>query len=138
MPSGSPIEVFHRAHAFVRTYDLAYVDCFAADGVLELPFAPTPLPKRVEGRDAIRELLAPRYNAARAAGRRIVEYRNLRIHETTDPEVIVAEFEVVGAAGGAIPYTLPFIHVVRVADGEIALQRDYFDSLAMAERLRVS
>jgi ketosteroid isomerase-like protein len=92
----------------------------------------------VEGREAIRALLKPRYDAARAAGRKIVEYANLRIHETTDREVIVVEFDVVGAVGGAIPYTLPFIHVLRVVGDEIVLQRDYFDSLAMAERLRVS
>jgi ketosteroid isomerase-like protein len=134
----TPADVFHRAHDHVRRYDLAYVDCFATDGVLELPFAPAPLPKRVEGREAIRALLKPRYDAARAAGRKIVEYANLRIHETTDREVIVVEFDVVGAVGGAIPYTLPFIHVLRVVGDEIVLQRDYFDSLAMAERLRVS
>jgi hypothetical protein len=133
-----PADVFHRAHARVRQYDLAFVDCFTADGVLELPFAHAPMPKRVQGREAIRALMAPRYEAARAAGRRIVEYANLMIHETTDPEVIVVEFEVIGGAGRAIPYTSPFIHVLRVVGDEIALQRDYFDSLAMAERLRVS
>ena len=89
----TPAEVFHQAHARVREYDLAYTDWFAPDGVLELPFAPPPMPRRVQGRDAIRALLEPRYAAARAAGRRIVEYANLRIHQTTDPEVIVAEFE---------------------------------------------
>lgn len=133
----TPAEVFHRAHARVREYDLGYVDCFAADGVLEFPFAPSPMPRRVEGRAAILELLRPRYEAARAAGRRIVEYRNLRIHETTDREVIVVEFEVAGASAAG-SYALPFIHVLRVVGDEIALQRDYFDSLAMAERLRVS
>lgn len=134
----TPTEVFHRAHSFVRNYDLRYADCFAEDGVLELPFAPPPMPKRVQGRAAIRAILQPRYDAARAAGRRIVEYANLWIHQTLDPQVIVVEFDVVGAAGGAIPYTLPFIHVIRVVGDEIALQRDYFDSLAMAERLRVA
>ena len=134
----TPAEVFHEAHARVRDYDLAYVDWFAADGVLEFPFAPPPMPRRVQGHDAIRALLEPRYAAARAAGRRIVEYANLKIHETTDREVIVVEFDVVGAAAGAIPYSLPFIHVLRVVGDRIALQRDYFDSLAMAERLRVT
>ncbi len=133
-------EVFARAHAFVREYDIRYVDCFAEDGVLELPFAPAPLPKRIVGREAIRAALQPRYDAARAAGRRIIEYRDLRIHETRDPEVIVAEFDVVGVPRGAgvEPQPLSFIHVYRIVRDEIALQRDYFDSLAMAERLRIS
>ena len=136
----TPTDVFHRAHGFVRAYDLRYVDCFAVDGVLELPFAPAPLPKQVRGREAIRALLAPRYAAVQASGRRITEYRNLRIHETQDPRVIVAEFDVVGVAAGpgAEPYTLSFIHVVEVVNDHIAMQRDYFDSLVMAERLRVS
>jgi ketosteroid isomerase-like protein len=136
----TPADVFHRAHGFVRDYDLRYVDCFAVDGVLELPFAPAPLPKQVRGREAIRALLAPRYAIARASGRRIADYRNLRIHETRDPHVIVAEFDVVGipAGAGAEPFTLSFIHVIEVVDDQIAMQRDYFDSLVMAERLRVS
>ncbi|APR77297.1 Hypothetical protein A7982_02644 [Minicystis rosea] len=136
----TPTEVFHRAHAFVRQYDIRYADCFAEDGVLELPFARDPLPKRIQGRDAIRAILQPRYDAAKAAGRRIVEYRNLRIHETRDPEVIITEFEVIGVPRGAglEPYALSFIHVLRVVGDQIAMQRDYFDSLAMAERLRVS
>lgn len=133
----TPTDVFHRAHECVREYDIAYVDWFAPDGVLELPFAPPPMPRRVEGRAAIRALLEPRYAAARAAGRRIVEYRNLRIHETRDPEVIVVEFEVGGRAADGREYALPFIHVIRVVADQIVLQRDYFDSLAMAERLRV-
>lgn len=133
----TPREVFERAHGFVRSYDLAYVDCFADDGALVFPFAPPGMPRRVQGRDAIRELLAPRYAALRAAGRRVLEYENLRIHETHDPEVIVAEFEaVVPREGGAA--RLSFIHVLRVRDDRIVEQRDYFDSLAMAERLRVT
>jgi len=136
----TPTDVFHRAHGFVRAYDLRYVDCFAIDGVLELPFAPAPLPKQVRGREAIRALLAPRYAAAQASGRRLTDYRNLRIHETHDPHVIVAEFDAVGVprGPGVEPYTLSFIHVVEVVDDHITMQRDYFDSLVMAERLRVS
>jgi ketosteroid isomerase-like protein len=133
-------EVFMRAHALVSAYDIRFVDCFAEHGVLELPFAPPPLPRRVVGREAIRALLQPRYDAARAAGRRLVEYRDLRLHETRDPEVIVAEFAVLGVPPGAgrEPQTLPFIQVYRMVGDQIVLQRDYFDSLAMAERLRAA
>ena len=136
----TPADVFHRAHGFVRAYDLRYVDCFAVDGVLELPFAPPPMPKLIRGREAIRALLAPRYASAQASGRRIADYRNIRIHETQDPHVIVAEFDVVGSLGGANdkPFALSFIHVIEVIDDHIVMQRDYFDSLEMAERLRVS
>jgi ketosteroid isomerase-like protein len=136
----TPSEVFAHAHALVREYDIRFVDYFAEDGVLELPFAPPPLPRRVVGREAIRALLRPRYDAARAASRRILEYRDLRLHETRDPEVIVAEFEVSGVARGEgrEPQALRFIQVYRIIDDQIALQRDYFDSAELAERLRIA
>ena len=127
----TPREVFERAHGLVRAYDIGYVDCFADDGALVFPFAPPGMPKEVHGRDAIRALLQPRYDALRASGREILAYENLRIHDTLDPEVIVAEFDV-----DVVGTRRSFIHVLRVRDGQIVEQRDYFDSLAMAERLR--
>jgi uncharacterized protein len=58
---------------------------------------------------------------------------NVRIHETTDPEVIVAEFEYQGtAAGTGEPFALPGIFVLRVRDGEIVSSRDYFDHVTSA------
>ena len=55
------------------------------------------------------------------------------IHETTDPEVIVAEFEYQGtAADTGEPYALPAIFVLRVRNGEIVSSRDYHDHLASA------
>jgi uncharacterized protein len=127
----TPAEVFHRVHERIRAYDIGVVDdFFAEDAVLEMPFAPPPLPRRIVGRDAIRALLAPRYEARRAAGQRLAEYHDVKIHETRDPEVIVAEIE--------MTHTPPrsFVLVYRIVEGRIRLQRDYFDSLEMAERLR--
>jgi ketosteroid isomerase-like protein len=134
--SGSPREVFERAHALVRNYDLGFADCFASDGVLELPFAPIGMPRRLVGRAAIRELLAPAYHAARQAGRRILGYAGLRLHDTGDPEVAVAEFTLQGQAGDGASYELPFIQVLRARGGEIVELRDYFDAFALASRLR--
>jgi ketosteroid isomerase-like protein len=58
---------------------------------------------------------------------------NVTIHETTDPEVIVAEFEYQGTvAGTGEPYALPGIFVLRVRNGEIVSSRDYFDHLTGA------
>ncbi|HET9624344.1 MAG TPA: hypothetical protein VFP84_23390, partial [Kofleriaceae bacterium] len=51
--AASPREVFERAHGFARGLDLRFADCFAADGVLEMPFAPVGTPRRLVGRDAI-------------------------------------------------------------------------------------
>src|SRR5690349_20305069 len=93
----TPREAIARAHGFVRAYDLKFVDCFADDGVLELPFAPPGVPRRLEGKVAIRRMLEPAYRAAREAGRQIVGYRDERIRvDADDPEVVTHEFTLDG------------------------------------------
>jgi uncharacterized protein len=57
---------------------------------------------------------------------------NVTVHETTDPEVIVAEFEYQGTNEAGEPYALPAVFVMRVRDGEIVSSRDYHDHLASA------
>jgi hypothetical protein len=130
--------VFHAMHELVRAYDIAVVDCYAPGGVIEMPFAPPPLPKRMVGRDAIRAMLAPRYLQRRAMGLKLGDYQNLVVHETHDPAVIVAEFDVESQVSATKSQHLAFAQVYRVVDGLIELQRDYFDSYAMVERLRMS
>lgn len=131
----TPRDVVARAHGYVRAYDLQFADCFAEDGVLELPFAPGGMPRRIVGRDAIRRTLEPSYRAARASGRKILEYRDLRLLETSDREVVTVELTLVGAHADGTRYELPFVQVIRVRGGEIVEMRDYFDSLAMQSRL---
>ena len=137
MATATPREVFQQAHDYSRSYDIRYADCFAERAVLVMPFAPPGMPRHVEGRDAIHALLEPRYRASRESGRKILEYRDLRIHDTADPEVVVVEFEAIVAQGNETKYELPFILVIRVHNGEIVEQRDYFDSRAAAEQIRV-
>ena len=119
--------IWERAHEFVKAYDLGpFADMFAADGVMELPFAPHGVPRRLEGREAIRRFLIPAGEAAKRSGRRILGYSNVIVHETTDPDVIVVEFDLHGASDTG-PYQYAYIQVMRVRDGEIALLRDYID-----------
>lgn len=56
------------------------------------------------------------------------------MHETADPEVIVAEFAyaVTHLATGK-RFSYPCTFVVRVRDGEIVESRDYIDHLGSAE-----
>jgi uncharacterized protein len=127
----SPREVFARLHERVRDdYDMdGQADLYAIDGVLEMPFAPSGMPSSVRGREAIRTLLVAAGQQARQSFRRIVRYDPLVIHDTADPEVIIAEFDVHGevTTTGAV-YRIPFIQVLRVRDGEIVSMRDYFSS----------
>ncbi|MET7950219.1 hypothetical protein [Micromonospora sp. NPDC005324] len=58
---------------------------------------------------------------------------NITIHETTDPEVIIAEFEYQGTvADTGERFALPGIFVLRVRDSEIVSSHDYFDHLTAA------
>jgi uncharacterized protein len=57
----------------------------------------------------------------------------VRVHQTTDPEVIVAEFEyrgVIPATGG--PFAIPSVFVMRIRDGQIVESRDYADHAEIA------
>jgi ketosteroid isomerase-like protein len=64
------------------------------------------------------------------------EPANITIHETADPEVIVAEFEYQGTVPDTgEPFALPGIFVIRVRDGQIVGSRDYADHLGVARTL---
>jgi ketosteroid isomerase-like protein len=80
-------------------------------------------------RDEVREHFRPT-GAGPRLDRRPVD---ITIHETTDPEVIVAEFAYQGTvADTGEPFALPGIFVLRVRDGEIVSSRDYFDHVTAA------
>jgi uncharacterized protein len=92
------------------------------------PFDPLRQPA-LRTRDELREHFTPDAEGSRPAHRAA----NITIHQTTDPEVIVAEFEYQGTvAGTGEPFALPGIFVLRVRNGEIVSSRDYFDHLTMA------
>ncbi|MFD8394290.1 nuclear transport factor 2 family protein [Streptomyces sp. NPDC059680] len=80
-------------------------------------------------RDELREHFRPTDSGPRLHRRAT----NITIHETTDPEVIVAEFEYRGTVEETgEPFVLPGIFVLRVRDGEIISSRDYFDHVTAA------
>lgn len=115
-------------------YGIVFADLFAADGVLEYPFAPPGMPGRLEGRDAIRA-----YHEGLSAQSRStfeLEEATLVAYQTIDPEVVVVEIEHHGTShilGG--PYRNLAIAVMRVRDGEIVSYRDYMDALNLARIL---
>jgi uncharacterized protein len=67
-------------------------ELYAEDAEVELPFA-IPAPRRLRGREAIRA-----HFAAAAAAPLDITVRDLVLHETADPEVIVAEYVYDGRA----------------------------------------
>ena len=132
-----PREVFARLQEVVLKFDMdAQADLYAEDGVLEWPFAPEDMPRRVAGREAIRRVLVPLGERARAAGHRLLEYQSLVVHDTSDPEVIIAEFDVRGEiVPSGRPYQLSYVQVLRVRDGRIVTFRDYWNPQALSSLL---
>lgn len=62
------------------------------------------------------------------------EVDQVHLHDTADPEVVIAEYRLhatVLATGR--PFTATYVMVVRVRDGLIAASRDYFNVLENAE-----
>jgi ketosteroid isomerase-like protein len=105
----------------------------ADDAVVETPFAPPGRPRRFEGR---KEFLG--FAQAGRAGLpvRFEEGREIAVHDTADPEVIVVEYEVAGTVTTTgRRAAAPFIGVLRVRDGQVAGWREYQDAIAIAHAL---
>jgi uncharacterized protein len=80
-------------------------------------------------RDELREHFRPAGSVVRLRRRAA----NITVHQTTDPEVIVAEFEYQGTVvETGESFAQPAIFVLRVRDGEIVSSRDYFDHVTGA------
>lgn len=124
--AANPREVFHQLCQGISAgqwHRLA--ELYAEDTVVVLPMAPAPV--RLAGRAAV---AAHFRNAAGTPLELRVE--NVVIHETVDPEVIVAEFDY---AGRIVPdgrtFRVANIQVLRVRDGQIVNSRDYHDHRAI-------
>ena len=92
------------------------------------PFDPLRRPA-LRTRDELREHFRPT-GAGPRLRRRVA---NVTVHETADPEVVVAEFEYRGTVvDTGETFVLPGIFVMRVRDGEIISSRDYFDHVTAA------
>ena len=111
-----------------------WVELFANDAVLEFPFAPAGVPRRLAGRD---ELVAHMRNFPRIFA---VEFVNLVFHETTDPSLVIAQFQSTGTAlPTGKPYEQTCISVVRTNDdGLITHYLDYWNPLVAIEALTPS
>jgi ketosteroid isomerase-like protein len=124
----SPREVLDQLHQLIsegRWTEL--YELYAEDVVVDIPLA-KPEPEHVEGHETIRKHFAAAegFFALQVVGDRVV-------HETTDPEVVIAEFDYEGqviATGRT--FRVSNVQVVRVRDGLIVESRDYHDHFAMA------
>jgi ketosteroid isomerase-like protein len=122
----TPREVLGKALDLLLAKDMSgFADLWAIDGTMEFPFAPPGWPTRLEGREAVREYLRGYPDVYDVKG--VLEQT---VHETTDPEVIIAEFEVEGVVlRTRESYRRRYISVITVRDGQITGYRDYWAPL---------
>ena len=126
----TPSEVFLRlVHGVCdRQFD-ALPELYAEHTDVRHPMAPGGMPA-LTTRDELR-----RHFAGGRASISTVAFQpgNVTIHETRDPEVIVAEFEYQGSVlATGEPFAVPCIFVLRVRDGEIVESHDYIDHVGFA------
>ena len=105
----------------------------ADDAVIETPFAPPGRPRRFAGRE---EFLAFAEAGRASLPVQFEKCRELAVHETTDPEVIVVEYELAGTVTTTgCRAAAPFIGVLQVRNGQIIRWREYQDAVAIAHAL---
>jgi ketosteroid isomerase-like protein len=128
----TPQELVSHALDLLLAQDVAaFAGLWGEDGVLEFPFAAPGYPTLVEGRAAVMEYMSGYPDILK-----IDEIPEPVVHQSTDPDVVIVEFEasgVVVATGG--PYRMRYIAVITVRDGEIQRYRDYWSPLAAAEAM---
>lgn len=128
----TPSEVLQQAARLLLAKDMAgFVALYAEDAVMEFPFAPPGQPAEVTGRPALEAYLLhyPELLDVR-------EFTVSALHETQDPEVIVAEIDAAGfVVATGLPYELRYIAVLTIRDGLITRYRDYWNPLAAQELL---
>ena len=124
------VERFLTAAVSEHPEDMA--DCYADQVVIEMPFTAGLYPSRIE---TTRDDLRRRF-AAVPAVRTYERLADVHIHETADPEVVIAEYSIHGhlVADGQ-PFVLPIAMVLTVRDGQIVHSRDYSDPVAGARVL---
>lgn len=134
VPPAGPRELFGRFQQLVLSNDpSALGQLSAGDVIIEAPFAPPGQPRRFDGRDQFLAWARPRQEAFPG---RFEEFRNVIIHDTTDPHVIVAEYELCGTVTTTGQRACAsFIAVLQARDGKITRWREYQDTLRLAAAL---
>lgn len=125
--SASPRDVFLRlVHGVAEGRFDELPDLYAEVTDVRHPMA-TPDAEPLTTRPALREHFAvPPEARASIPKRRVVD---AVVHETTDPEVIVAEFAYEFPMPDGSATKVPCVFVMRVRDGEIVESRDYIDPI---------
>ncbi|HZE38207.1 MAG TPA: nuclear transport factor 2 family protein [Stackebrandtia sp.] len=108
----------------------SFPSLLADDAIVEWPYFPGGGSKRLEGAAAVREFLSALPTSGPPV--RFESIGDTIVHDTTDPEVVIAEYDVHGvstASGAAL--TQRVVLVLRVRGGRIVSMRDYVNPLVL-------
>ncbi|MCO6010168.1 nuclear transport factor 2 family protein [Actinoallomurus purpureus] len=125
--STSPRDIFLQlVHGVAEGRSNELPDLYAEVTDVRHPMA-TPESEPLTSRDALREHFSvPPEARASIPKRRVVD---VIVHETADPEVIVAEFAYEFPMSSGSVTQVPCVFVMRVRNGEIVESRDYIDPI---------
>ena len=131
----TPAQVLEQRRELLLKQDVdGFIELFAPDGVIELPFAGPGMPSRLAGQQAIR------YFSHRMAASplRIDDLEATALYHTDDPEVVVIELATRGTVTSTgRTFAGTSIQVFRIRDGKIVLFRDYFNVGGLGDILAV-
>jgi uncharacterized protein len=117
------------AGAITRNPD-AIAAMFTEDGVYDAPLVPDDHPlRRLVGRDAIRAGTGLYHRQPTYQGAMNLERSGYVLHDTSDPDVFMAEIDVAFDEAGGRRTTMSLLQVFRLRDGQIAMLRDYFSEV---------
>lgn len=109
-----------------------WLNCFTVDAIMEWPFRLNGVPARLDGREAIRAAVEPVWERAKQTNRQILGHERVVFHQTTDPEVAIVEFDIVGESARG-PFRQPVVYVLRIRNGRVHLLRELVDTAALNE-----
>ncbi|MEU3712023.1 nuclear transport factor 2 family protein [Streptomyces catenulae] len=126
----SPADLYRHSLRLLLDKNIpAWVALWAEDGLMEFPFAPDGWPRRLEGKEAIAAYM--RHYPDHID---LYDFPDLRIHQTDDPQTLVAEMRGVGRLReSGTPFDMTYIAIVTVQEGHITSYRDYWNPLAVQE-----
>jgi ketosteroid isomerase-like protein len=131
----TPAQVLEQRRELLLKQDVdGFVELFASDGVIELPFAGPGMPSRLAGQQAIRDFS----HRMDASPLRIDDLEATALYHTDDPEVVIVELATRGtvtSTGRTFEGTS--IQVFRIRGGKIVLFRDYFNVGGLQDILAV-
>ena len=101
----------------------AFLDLLADDMLMEWMYPMPGFPSEMRGRERLREFYG---RQSGRVGKHRSTYRDVVLHESTDPEVVIAEYtRDVTAVDTGETVTKPCVAVLRVQHGRITHFRDY-------------